>query len=222
MAAGRLNLMNTRTILWILPLILYLAFTWWYTNTDGPLTEAEIEQFSEGLTKAGFEPERVKRLRTFMSNDTGRQFIMLNNVDLNENPPVVEGAPEDASAQDLMGLYMEYMWPALLKRACHPIYAGRPIFDSMDVVGIENSEGFNPWEWDQGALMRYRSRRDLLEIVTNPAFQGRHDFKTAALTKTIAYPLENLIYLSDPRLLLALVLFALTSLLDLLLFRRAR
>jgi len=209
--------MNTRTILWTLPLILYLAFAWWYTNTEGPLTEAEIEHFSEGLANVGFDSGEVQNLRGFMTSDTGRQFIMLNNIDLNEQPPKVEGASDNASAQELMGLYMEYMWPALLKRACHPVYAGRPIFESMDVVGIENAEN-----WDQGASMRYRSRRDMLEIVTNPAFQGRHDFKTAALTKTIAYPLENVIYLSDPRLLLGLILFALVSLLDLVLFRRAR
>ena len=37
---------------------------------------------------------------------------------------------------------------------------------------------------------------------------------TVALEKTIAYPIETTLYLSDPRLLLALVLLAITSLLD--------
>ena len=85
----------------------------------------------------------------------------------------------------------------------------------MDVVGIEGAE-----RWDTAALMRYRSRRDLLEIALNPIFAGKHDFKTAALDKTIAYPVETQVYLSDPRFLLALILLAALGLLDLLIYRR--
>ena len=43
---------------------------------------------------------------------------------------------------------------------------------------------------------------------------GPHDYKLAALEKTIAYPIETSLYLSDPRFLLALLLIALTALLD--------
>ncbi|MBO6557137.1 MAG: hypothetical protein JJ957_11610 [Pseudomonadales bacterium] len=207
--------MNSRTLLWAIPLVLYLVFAWWYTNTEGPLTEQEIQRFMQELPTFGFEGERLERIRTFMENDTGRQFIMINNIDLNEDPPSVEGAPDGATASDLMGMYMEYMWPALLQRACHPIFMGVTVFDSMDIVGIENAE-----VWDQGALMRYRSRRDLFEIISNPEFQGRHDFKMAGLVKTIAYPVETRLYFSDPRLLLALILITLTSLLDLWIYRR--
>jgi hypothetical protein len=70
------------------------------------------------------------------------------------------------------------------------------------------------------ALFRYRSRRALLEIITNPAFGGKHEFKTAALEKTIAYPMEPQLYLGDPRLLLGLILLALTALIDGLLLSR--
>ena len=207
--------MTKRTVLWLVAAFLYLIFAYWYTNTEGPLTGQEIETLLDDLSAAGYEDRQLERLRGFMEGDTGRQFIMLNNIDLNETPPRVEGAEPDAGAEDLMSLYMEYMWPALFRRACHPVYAGGSVYRAMDMVGIENAE-----VWDQGALMRYRSRRDMLEIVSNPVFRGRHDFKMAALDKTIAYPMENVLYLSDPRFLLALILFSLASLLDLLLYRR--
>jgi hypothetical protein len=45
-----------------------------------------------------------------------------------------------------------------------------------------------------------------MEIVSNPKMRGKHTFKLAALNKTIAYPIESVIYLSDPRLLLGLIL----------------
>ena len=49
---------------------------------------------------------------------------------------------------------------------------------------------------------------------SNPAFRGKHHFKTAALEKTIAYPIETDLYLGDPRLLLGLILLAITALID--------
>ncbi len=86
---------------------------------------------------------------------------------------------------------------------------GSAVYPTMDLVGIEGAEN-----WDQAALFRYRSRRAFLEIVTNPAFSGKHHFKTAALEKTIAYPIETDLYLGDPRLLAGLMLLAVTALID--------
>jgi len=102
---------------------------------------------------------------------------------------------------------MEYLLPALLARASHPVFFGVTVGKSVEVVGIENAE-----TWDRGALVRYRSRRDLLDIVTNPDFRGRHHFKVAALEKTIAYPIETPFFPGDLRLLLGLVAALLISL----------
>jgi len=88
------------------------------------------------------------------SNDSGRQFIMVNSIEMNKNPEDVAGASSGESADQLMSRYMEHMWPNLLKRASHPIFGGYAIWESMDVVGIEGAE-----TWDQAALMRYKSRR---------------------------------------------------------------
>jgi hypothetical protein len=60
--------------------------------------------------------------------------------------------------------------------------------------------------WDRAGGVRYRSRRDLLDIGTNPVFQGHHEFKVAAMAKTIAFPVDPFTYLGDPRLVLALLL----------------
>ena len=70
----------------------------------------------------------------------------------------------------------------------------------MDLMNADGME-----RWTSGAGMRYRSRRDLLEISTNPAFSGRHDFKIAAMAKTIAFPIDPWFQLGDPRLILALL-----------------
>jgi hypothetical protein len=82
-------------------------------------------------------------------------------------------------------------------------------------VGIEGAE-----TWSDGAIMRYRSRRTLIDIIGNPEFYARHDFKLAGLEKTIAYPVEPRIYFGDLRLLLGLFMLAITALLDARLARK--
>ncbi|MGI9316347.1 MAG: hypothetical protein ACR2QW_03345, partial [bacterium] len=71
-------------------------------------------------------------------------------------------------------------------------------------------------------LFRYRSRRTLMDILSNPDFMGEHHFKHAALEKTIAYPIEPQLYLGDLRWLLGLFMLALTALLDALVLSRGK
>jgi hypothetical protein len=206
---------SARLWLWLVPSAFYLVFCIWYTNLAGPLSDAEIQTFVAKLETAGAPAERISFVRKFMQEDTGRQLIMINALDMNENPPQLPATGPDASAAQLLNHYMAHMYPALLSRASHPVFAGRAVYDAMDVSGIEGAQ-----TWDQGALMRYRSRRDLMEISTDPAFNERHDYKMAALEKTIAYPVEASLYYADMRIMLALILFSLISLADLLAYRR--
>ena len=203
-----------RTIVWLTPLLLWGFFSFWYTNTGGPLTEEEKAHYLERMQQVD-QTLPLESLQAFMESDTGNSLIMVNLLDLAETPPPIPGAPEDLTARDMLDHYMEFMYPELLSRASHPIYAGRAIAPAMDLSGIEGAEN-----WTTGALMRYRSRRDLLEIATNPLFYERHDFKMAALTKTIAFPVESMLYYADPRFILALLLFSITALIYLFLLKR--
>ena len=201
--------MNNSMKIWISLLVIYAGFFLWYTDMGGKLDEEEIEFFLEKLEEnasVNSDDSRTQssRIKRFMEEDTGRQFLMVNNIDINENPEDVEGAEPGESAESLLDRYMEHMYSQLIKRACHPVFAGYAIHPSMDIVGIEGAE-----IWDQAALMRYKSRRAFMEVVTHPNMLSKHDFKVAALEKTIAYPVETALYLSDPRLLLALILIIL-------------
>ena len=203
--------MNKRQILWLAPALIYTLFTFWYTDFGGPLTEQEIAEFSEPLAQR-MPPGQLQHITQFMRNDTGRQFLMVNIIDNNENPPDVEGAEPGESAEQLMGRYMEHMYAQLLRRASHPVIAGVAVHDALDLVGVEDWESAQ--QWTTAAMMRYRSRRTFMEIITHPDMESRHEFKIAALDKTIAYPIEMQLYLSDPRLLSGLVLLVVTLLLD--------
>jgi hypothetical protein len=52
-------------------------------------------------------------------------------------------------------------------------------------------------------------------------YAERHDYKMGALEKTIAYPVEPILYYSDLRLMLALLLFSLVSAIDMFIWRRS-
>ena len=198
--------------IWISLLVIYAGFFLWYTDIGGKLDKEEIEFFLEKLeehTSANSaDPETYNSqknlIKRFMEEDTGRQFLMVNNIDMDDDPEDVEGAEPGESAERLLDRYMEHMYAQLLKRACHPVFAGNAVHPSMDLVGIEGAE-----IWDRAALMRYKSRRAFMEVVTHPNMGSKHAFKVAAMEKTIAYPVETVLYLGDPRFLLALILIIL-------------
>ena len=201
--------MTTRMKIWLLPALFFALFLFWYTPSGGPLSDAEVDNFIVKMEANGSSPEAIAMIRQFGEEDTGKHFIMINNIDYDETPGNVAGAAPGENAQQLMDRYMGHMIPAMLSRGSHPVMMGPAAYRSIDVIGVEGVD-----IWDMGGLVRYRSRRDFLEIVTDPAFSGKHHFKAAALEKTIAFPVEPDFNLGDPRVLIGLLLLALTALAD--------
>lgn len=197
--------MTATKLTWAILCALYLLFFGWYTSCEGPLTEREIEHFTKLVEQSSRDasPELPAILREFMETDTGDDFVMWNVIEMHEKPLQLEGVEPGETSQQVLGKYMQYMWPALIARACHPVIGGAAAAPALEMFGVEGVR-----EWSQGAAMRYRSRRDMLEIATNPAFRGSHPFKIAAIEKTFAFPVDPWFQLGDPRLLLALVFLA--------------
>ncbi len=195
--------MTRTTWVWLVLGVIYIAFFSWYTSFGGPLTDDEIEYYLARIVEANpsAPPERLASLRRFMEEDTGDDFVMLNVIDMYDVPQQIDGVAPGESSDDVLDKYMAYMYPALFSRACHPVMVGSAAHTAMDLMNAPGMES-----WTRGALMRYRSRRDLFDISTNAAFQGSHDFKVAAMQKTIAFPLDPWFQLGDPRLVLALLL----------------
>ena len=195
--------MTKTSWVWLIIGMIYAAFFGWYTSFGGPLTNEEIDHYLSQLSANNPEatPQQLASLRRFMEQDTGDDFVMLNVIDMYDQPLQVPGVEPGESSDDVMAKYMAYMYPALFSRACHPVMVGDAAHQALDLMNAPGMES-----WTRGALMRYRSRRDMLDISTNPEFHGSHDFKIAAMAKTIAFPLDPWFSLGDPRLILALVL----------------
>lgn len=194
--------MSGTKITWAVLALVYVAFFSWYTSFGGPLSDEEIAYFTAKMDeiRPDRSPEERARGLAFMKSDTGDDFVMWNTIEMHETPLPVEGVEPGETSADVLAKYMEYMWPALLKRACHPVFMADAAAPSMDHFGMTEGD-----VWTRGAGMRYRSRRDVLDIATNPAFQGSHEFKIAAMKKTFAFPGDPWFHFGDPRLLLALI-----------------
>lgn len=185
---------------WLMLLVAWLAFFSWYTSFEGPLTDEEIATVMAAAEESGATEKEIARMREFLETDTGDDFVMVNVIEMNDPPPQMEGMPPDATADDLMNKYMEFMYPELFKRASHPVLFGAATAPAMDTWGIEGAE-----RWTTAGLMRYRSRRDLLRIAGRPEFLGPHEYKIGAMAKTIAFPVDPWMSAGDPRLLLAMI-----------------
>ena len=142
-----------------------------------------------------------------MQTDTGNDFVMINLIDLHDEPQRLPGSQSKISANEALDRYMDYMYPALFIRASHPVLFGNASGTAIEVIGARGMES-----WTLSGAVRYRSRRDLVRIITHPSFSGHHDFKELAMSKTIAVPLEPWFQAGDPRLLLGMFLLLVASL----------
>ena len=151
--------------IWLILVLVYAAFFFWYTSFEGPLTDDEMTNYMAQFENREPPPpaEAIERLRKFMEEDTGDDFVMVNVIDMYETPLQIEGVKPGETSNEVLAKYMEYMYPALFSRASHPVLFGESAGSAMDLM---NADGMG--EWTQGAGMRYRSRRDMLEIATNP------------------------------------------------------
>ena len=68
-------------------------------------------------------------------------------------------------------------------------------------------------------MMRYRSRRDLMKLVSDPRFKDGHKFKLAAIDGTASFPVQRqMSFYMKPQIWVPLLLIVLASLLQNALF----
>ncbi len=135
--------MGTR-ITWAVLVVLYVIFFSWYTSFGGPLSDEEVAYYI-GLVESNDpppSPEQIARMRKFLEEDTGDDFVMFNVIDMYDTPLQVEGVEPGETSEEVAAKYMDYMWPELLSRASHPVIFGEAANTAMDLM---NAEGMEEW-----------------------------------------------------------------------------
>lgn len=178
-----------RTILFITTL-LYTLFFFWYGGSSTPLTAEEadaiifeIEHNAKTRSGGHYDPALIDSFRVLTRNDDGREYYMLNLMRLREKALYPEGYDYDDDPQAAADRYAAAVIPALLKRGSLPILMGNYAGAFIPAHPAD--------DWDQIGIVRYRSRRDMLDMALElSASGGGGEHKWASLEKTIVFPIE--------------------------------
>lgn len=171
---------------WLLALIVYGLFLAWYQNWRGPLSDEEVRQYRARLEASPMaEQGNVQEVADFLARDDGRAFLMVNLIKLAREPvPDPEtGVPRPAA--DLLDEYTRVFLGAALRRASHPVLVAAKVGGYLDAWNVEPDPG-----WTALGLVRYRSRRDLAELLLMDGVDAAHDYKIAAMPATFAFPAQ--------------------------------
>ena len=185
---------------WGAAFLAYVLFYSWYIGFRKKVTPEEVE-----ATLAIFKQRehiwnqsQLDNLGNFLLEDDGRDFVMVNLL-LFQDPV--------RTSRETMGKYQKVFMGELLRKAGHPVLIGRAASGSID--NVDDSEaGF----WHAAALVRYRSRRDLMEMIPATLGSEHHGMKLAALDKTLSFPASPWFMLGGPKVLMPLVLALLAAL----------
>ena len=195
--------------IWATALAVYVVFRWWYDNWSGPLKPAEVEAFMQQVASrfagTGNSPEV---LRAFLEADDGREFLMVNLVKVQTEPVVDPVSGQRVPGVELFRRYAKRFVPVLFRTGGHPGFVGRKVGGYIDAWNVPPDP-----EWSLFGLMRYRSRRDLLRLVMDPAFKDTHPEKMLGTLATFSFPSQRMVsFYLGPRISVALVLALLAAL----------
>jgi hypothetical protein len=193
--------------IWLLAAVAYAIFWCWYVGFGHRIRPREVDSYMSRINSGSFSPEALPIMRRFLETDDGREFVMVNNLKVRRRTDGSE------SPGTLLEKYQKPYLAAVLRRGGHPFYVGRALADNLEHWGLgDDSRG-----WSAAGLIRYRSRRDLVECILLPQFQDIHPFKEQAVEKTFAYPTQVTMVASSPRWTVLAVVVAAAALAQLIL-----
>lgn len=188
--------------IWVTAVLCYMLFWLWYARPRRKITLQEADDFLAWATSQGVEPERASGLRDFFAKDDGRDFVMVNLIKL-KSPARESGAK--------LAAYQKIFLGQLLRKAGHPILVARRSGANIEHVNCEQHS-----DWAAMGAIRYRSRRDLLEILPATLGSDHHQLKLDAVASTIAFPASQWFMLGGPKLAAALATLLLACVAELL------
>lgn len=192
----------TPIIIWSTAAVLYALFWLWYVGLGRKITPAEIDDTMKLLQSKGNPSEqKLATLRRFFEEDDGKDFVMVNLLELKQ--------PVGESRQKLTA-YQKVFLGNLLKRAGHPVFIASIAGGKVENVGCDGDN------WTAAGMVRYRSRRDLMEVLPDTVGSDHHALKLEALERTFAYPATPWTITGGPKIVMPLALALLAALTHLL------
>jgi len=188
--------MSKLQTIWIAILALLYAMFWvWYGGNGDPLTQAEgeamlreMEQVHGTTAEEAPEGSFFRNIQAMIPNDDGKEFYAVN----------LETQKKDAAGREADSAYAGIVMPLLFKRGAHPVFVSQR-------AGLMLGEYGNAI--DRVAVVRYRSLRDLIDMVSDPGMVEGEKYKTASLLHTEVFITRPTITFLQVRLFVGLLLF---------------
>ncbi|WP_156686375.1 hypothetical protein [Mycobacterium sp. Marseille-P9652] len=183
---------------------LYVVFRLFYDNGRGRLSPNEIDDMLARAQAAGESADLtdLTTVREFLEQDDGREFVMVNLVRVPDTMVEHPDTGAQVPANEMMRAYSRAFFPLLLKHGGHPALATRKVGGYVDSWNVSPDPG-----WTIVGFMRYRSRRDMMKMVLDPAFRDAHKYKPLGISETFSFPTQPFLraYVS-PRVSVFLIL----------------
>lgn len=189
----------TTYAIWAIAVTVYAIFWSWYVGFRKKITPREVEEIMQLFEFHQFGTQNQREhLRHFLANDNGKDFVMVNLLHLK--------APRGESLKKL-NTYQGIFLGALLRKAGHPVMVARAASGNVENVACDHTDN-----WSAAGMIRYRSRRDLMEILPATVGSAHHNLKLEALEKTFAFPASPWFMFGGPRVVVALSVALLAAL----------
>lgn len=174
--------------IWPVAVALYGLFRAWYDNWRKPLSTQEVEHYMRQVqTSPGAEHTDPQVLRQFLARDDGKEFVMCNLVRLHDQPVAHPLTGVMTPPRQLIQEYFRPFAVTLFLHGGHPVVTSRKVAGYIDSWNVPPDPG-----WTMVGMMRYRSRRDMMELTLNQRFMNAYPFKAAAVEQTYSFPTQIL------------------------------
>jgi len=177
--------------------LLYGGFWIWYGGNGDPITQAEgksmlkqIEQVHGIKFEETPEGSMSRNLLAMLPNDDGKEFYAVN----------LETRAKGSDAKKAEIRYGEIVTPLLLERGGHPVFVSERAGLMLGKYGEQI---------DRVAVVRYRSLRDLLDMIRDERMVEGNQYKTASLAHTEVFITRPTITFVQVRLMFGMFLLML-------------
>jgi len=151
--------------------LIFLAFMYWYQWGVGTLTQSEVETYMatlEAQTQVPGPRHDLGALRKFLEEDDGKPVYTVNMYEFHEVADYSEDSGFSGTGEEAYDRFSSVMIPLMTKRGSHPVYGSNWADEASS-------------NWDRIVIVRYRSRRDLVDLFATDAFANASLHKWASL-----------------------------------------
>jgi hypothetical protein len=185
---------------------IYLGWFTWYGGSGEPITKTELDAYVTSMKeKSSSGPEKIEEVTALMHSlaafDTGNEYLMINLIKYREKAAYPADSPwaDETDVRAADDRYTQGVVKELFVRG------GLPVLKSNVIGSFMIDEDWR--DWDEASIVRYRSVKDMLDMIVGMADSGLAVHKFASIEQTHVFPVEPVISLFSVRLLFALVLF---------------